>query len=86
MIPAGERQRSAPAVRRLLDLIIGSNGRVTVAKAPFTAEGRSYPAGSYIIDLHQPHRGIVNRCWSRAWTSPTASTTCTPAPPLGARG
>ena len=60
VIPAGERQRSAPAVRRLLDLIIGSNGRVTVAKAPFTAEGRSYPAGSYILDLHQPHRGIVN--------------------------
>ena len=60
VIPAGERQRSAPAVRRLLELLISSNGRVTVAKAPFTAEGRSYPAGSYIIDLHQPHRGIVN--------------------------
>ena len=60
VIPAGERQRSAPAVRAPLDLLIASNGRVTVAKAPFTAEGRSYPAGSYIIDLHQPHRGIVN--------------------------
>jgi len=60
VIPAGSRQRSAPAAKRVVDLLIASGGRVTVAKAAFTAGGQSYPAGSYILDLHQPKRGIVN--------------------------
>ena len=60
VIPAGERQRSAPAAKRLVDLLIGSGGRVTKAKAAFTAGGRTYPAGTYILDMHQPKRGIVN--------------------------
>ncbi|HWK29053.1 MAG TPA: M14 family zinc carboxypeptidase [Solirubrobacter sp.] len=60
VIPAGERQHSAPAAKRLVDLLIGSGGRVAKATADFTAGGRSYPAGSYVIDLHQPKRGIVN--------------------------
>jgi hypothetical protein len=60
VIPAGSRQHSAPAARRLMDLLIGSGGRVWQAKAAFTAGGQSYAAGSYVIDLHQPKRGIVN--------------------------
>ena len=60
VIPAGARQRSAPAVKRLVDLLIASGGRVTQAKAAFTAGGNTYPAGSYILDMHQPKRGIVN--------------------------
>ena len=60
VIPAGERQRSAPAAKRLVDLLIGSGGRVWQATAAFTAGGRNYPAGSYVIDMHQPKRGIVN--------------------------
>ena len=60
VIPAGARQRSAPAVKRLVDLLIASGGRVTQAKAAFTADGITYPAGSYLLDLHQPKRGLVN--------------------------
>ena len=60
VIPAGARQRSAPAVKRLVDLLLGSGGRVTQATAAFTAGGNSYPAGSLVIDMHQPKRGIVN--------------------------
>ena len=61
VIPAGTRQRSAPAAKRVVDLLIASGGRVTVAKAAFTAaRQQSYPAGSYILDLHQPKRGLVN--------------------------
>ena len=60
VIPAGPAQRSAAAAKRLVDLIIESNGRVTQAKAPFTAGGKQYAAGSYVIDMHQPLRGIVN--------------------------
>jgi hypothetical protein len=60
VIPAGARQHSVPAVKRLVDLIIGSGGRVTQATAAFTAGGTNYPAGSYILDMHQPKRGMVN--------------------------
>ena len=60
VIPAGARQHSAPAAKRLVDLLVASGGRVTQAKAAFTAGGKSYPAGSYILDLHQPKRGLVN--------------------------
>src|SRR4051812_42419466 len=60
VIPAGTAQRSAPAVKRLVDLLIASGGRVTQAKAPFTAGGKPYAAGSYVLDMHQPKRGLVN--------------------------
>jgi hypothetical protein len=60
VIPAGERQHSAPAVARLVDLLVASGGRVTQATEDFTAAGTPYPAGSYVIDLHQPKRGLVN--------------------------
>jgi hypothetical protein len=60
VIPAGTAQRSAPAVKRLVDLLLASGGRVTQAKAAFTAGGKSYAAGSYVLDMHQPKRGLVN--------------------------
>ncbi len=60
VIPAGDRQHSAPAAARLVDLLLGSGGRVWEAKKSFRAGRRTYPAGSYVIDLHQPKRGIVN--------------------------
>ena len=43
VIPAGARQRSAPAVKRLVDLLIASGGRITQAKAAFTAGGNTTP-------------------------------------------
>ncbi|MFB6396136.1 M14 family zinc carboxypeptidase [Polymorphospora lycopeni] len=60
VIPTGAGQRSEPAAARLVDLLIGSGGRVWRAQDDFTAGGRSYPAGTYVIDLHQPKRGLVN--------------------------
>ncbi len=60
VIPAGPRQRSGPAAKRLVDLLLASGGRVTQTKAAVTAGGNTYPAGSYILDMHQPKRGIVN--------------------------
>jgi hypothetical protein len=60
VIPAGDRQHSETAAARLVDLLIGSGGRVWRAERSFRAAGRSYPSGSYVIDLHQPKRGIVN--------------------------
>ncbi|WDZ84548.1 M14 family zinc carboxypeptidase [Micromonospora cathayae] len=60
VIPTGAGQRSGPAAARLVDLLIDSGGRVWRAKQAFTADGKRYPAGSYVIDLHQPKRGLVN--------------------------
>ena len=60
VIPAGARQHSVPAVKRLVDLLLGSGGRVTKAQAAFQAAGQSYPAGSLLIDMHQPKRGMMN--------------------------
>ncbi|MEU8265108.1 M14 family zinc carboxypeptidase [Micromonospora sp. NPDC048999] len=60
VIPTGSGQHSEPAAARLVDLLIGSGGRVWRAKHDFRAGGRSYQAGSYVVDLHQPKRGLVN--------------------------
>ncbi|MGW3894613.1 M14 family zinc carboxypeptidase [Micromonospora profundi] len=60
VIPAGTGQRSEPAAARLVDLLVGSGGRVWQAKKAFKADGKTYPAGSYVVDMHQPKRGLVN--------------------------
>ncbi|MEU2614889.1 M14 family zinc carboxypeptidase [Micromonospora sp. NPDC007271] len=60
VIPTGPDQHSEPAAARLVDLLISSGGRVWRAKHEFHAGGKSYRAGSYVIHLHQPKRGLVN--------------------------
>lgn len=60
VIPSGDRQRSAPAAARLVDLLVAHDVRVRQATRPFTLGGRQYPAGSYVVDLHQPKRGLAN--------------------------
>ncbi|MFE2596479.1 M14 family zinc carboxypeptidase [Streptomyces sp. NPDC059396] len=60
VIPAGEGQRSATAAARLVDHLIANDVRVERAVAGFRLAGRSYPAGSYVVDMHQSKRGIAN--------------------------
>ncbi|GAA4154305.1 M14 family zinc carboxypeptidase [Actinomadura keratinilytica] len=60
VIPAGTRQRSAAAAARLVDHLIANDVRVTRAARGFTLGGTAYPAGSYIVDMHQPKRGLAN--------------------------
>jgi hypothetical protein len=60
VIPAGSRQHSEPAAARLVDLLVTSGGRVWRAKKGFRVGRVNYPAGSYVIDMHQPKRGLVN--------------------------
>ncbi|MEV4344746.1 M14 family zinc carboxypeptidase [Actinoplanes sp. NPDC049596] len=60
VIPAGPGQRSAPAAARLVDHLVANDVRVTRARTGFTLEGRRYPAGSYVVDMHQPKRGLAN--------------------------
>ncbi|WP_369237228.1 M14 family zinc carboxypeptidase [Streptomyces sp. R21] len=60
VIPAGGTQRSATAAARLVDHLIANDVRVTRATHDFRLAGRSYPKGSYVVDLHQPKRGLAN--------------------------
>ncbi|MFI2349642.1 M14 family zinc carboxypeptidase [Streptomyces sp. NPDC019443] len=58
--PDGVWGRSAPAAARLVDHLVANDVRVERAVLPFRLAGRSYPAGSYVVDMRQPKRGIAN--------------------------
>ncbi|WP_435227508.1 M14 family zinc carboxypeptidase [Streptomyces sp. Tue6028] len=60
VVPAGGTQRSATAAARLVDHLIADDVRVTRATRGFRLAGRTYPKGSYVVDLHQPKRGLAN--------------------------
>ncbi|MGH3879861.1 MAG: M14 family zinc carboxypeptidase, partial [Actinophytocola sp.] len=60
VIPAGGTQRSAVAAARLVDHLVTHDVRVRQATRGFALGGRSYPAGSYLVDMHQPKRGLAN--------------------------
>ncbi|WP_433429099.1 M14 family zinc carboxypeptidase [Nonomuraea sp. CA-141351] len=53
-------RRSATAAARLVDHLIANDVRVGRADRPFRADGRTYPAGSYVVDMRQPKRGLAN--------------------------
>ena len=52
LIPA--EQRDPGAVAKLIRLLQAEAADVEVAKEPFEAEGRAYPAGTYLLRLSQP--------------------------------
>ncbi|MGW0862911.1 M14 family zinc carboxypeptidase [Streptomyces sp. NPDC002611] len=62
VIPPGDSrtQRSAPAAARLVDHLLANDVSVTRATRPFRLAGRTYPEGSYVVDLRQPKRGMAN--------------------------
>jgi hypothetical protein len=55
VIPAG-----TPAAARLVDLLIAHDVRVRKALSDFGLNGRHYHKGDYVIDMHQPKRGLAN--------------------------
>lgn len=60
VIPAGDGQRSAPAAARLVDHLVAHDVRVARAEHTFHLGGERYPKGSYVVDMHQPKRGLAN--------------------------
>ncbi|MEU5161403.1 M14 family zinc carboxypeptidase [Streptomyces sp. NPDC020875] len=60
VIPAGAGQRSGVAAGRLVDHLVANDVRVQRAVLPFRLGGKVYPAGSYVVDMRQPKRGIAN--------------------------
>ncbi|MBB2944377.1 hypothetical protein FB565_004106 [Actinoplanes lutulentus] len=55
VIPAG-----TPAATRLVNHLIDNDVRVTKALHGFAVNGRRYDAGTYLVDMHQPKRGLAN--------------------------
>ncbi|TDE00408.1 M14 family zinc carboxypeptidase [Jiangella asiatica] len=58
VIPAERRGDAAAA--RLAQFLLDNDVEVHQARRPFTAGGEVYPAGSYVVDLHQSKRGLAN--------------------------
>ncbi|MFI9829232.1 M14 family zinc carboxypeptidase [Streptomyces sp. NPDC051913] len=55
VIPAG-----TTAAARLVDHLLANDVRVTRATKAFRLTGRTYAKGSYVVDMHQPKRGLAN--------------------------
>ncbi|WP_367136170.1 M14 family zinc carboxypeptidase [Saccharothrix sp. HUAS TT1] len=60
VVPVGAGQRSGRAAARLVDHLVAHDVRVKRADRAFTAGGRAYPAGSYVVDMRQPKRALAN--------------------------
>jgi len=60
VIPVGEDQRSASDARSLVEQLLLHDIEVGTLDAPATVGGTTYPAGSYVVDMHQPLRGLAN--------------------------
>lgn len=60
VVPVGDGQRSGAAAARLVDHLVAHDVRVKRADRAFSSGGREYPAGSYVVDMHQPKRGLAN--------------------------
>ncbi len=54
VIPA--RQRDYPTMLKMLDVLMTGGVEVEQAKADFTAGGRLYPAGSFVVRMAQPYK------------------------------
>lgn len=61
VIPQGTPwQMSDHQVARLVDFLLFNDVQVEQAVRPFTVDGVEYPAGSYVVWLTQPKRGLAN--------------------------
>jgi hypothetical protein len=60
VIPAVEGQRSPAAAARLVDHLVANDVRVLRAEKTVRVGDRAYPAGTYVVDMRQPKRGLAN--------------------------
>jgi hypothetical protein len=60
VIPAGENaQHDWPTAVKLAEILHMGDVEMSLASTAFTANGKQYPAGSYIIPMAQPNRGYA---------------------------
>ncbi|MDN4173267.1 M14 family metallopeptidase [Nocardioides sp. SOB77] len=60
VVPVGEGQRSASDARRLVEQLLQHDIEVGRLVSAATVGGTTYPAGSYVVDMDQPLRGLAN--------------------------
>jgi hypothetical protein len=60
VIPVGAGQRSESDAEDLVDTLLFHGVEVERLVAATRVEGTTYPAGSYVVDLHQPLRGLAS--------------------------
>ncbi|GGI03293.1 M14 family zinc carboxypeptidase [Egicoccus halophilus] len=60
VIPVGDDQRSDPAAARLVQFLLDNDVEVHRVARPAAIGGTRYPAGTYVVDLHQAKRGLAN--------------------------
>lgn len=77
VIPVGDGQRSDSDAAHLVDFLVTHGIEVSRTTAAFTSDGVTHPAGSYVVDMHQPLRGSRTPCSPRAPTSRPGCRRCT---------
>lgn len=60
VIPVGSTQRSMSDAAELVRRLLFNDIQVGTLDAATTVGGTTYPAGSYVVDLRQPLRGLAN--------------------------
>ena len=50
------KQRDYPTTLRMLDILMFGGVEIQQAKEDFTAEGKLYPAGSFVVKMSQPYK------------------------------
>ena len=63
LIPPGQRDEGART--QLANVLLATGVEVSRARARFTADGRAYPAGTFVIALDQPFRTHVKDLFER---------------------
>ncbi|MGF0115431.1 M14 family zinc carboxypeptidase [Promicromonospora sp. Marseille-Q5078] len=60
VIPVGDGQRSAADAEALVDQLLFHGVEVGTLTRSTRVDGTTYPKGSFVVDLHQPLRGLAN--------------------------
>ncbi|MGE5653377.1 MAG: M14 metallopeptidase family protein, partial [Bacillota bacterium] len=58
-------QHDPLTARKLVQLLLNQGIEVKVADQPFKANGKTYPAGTYVVMLQQPKRGLIKALLGR---------------------
>lgn len=68
IIPAAAPlQQSPQQAARLVDFLLANDVQVEQSNRPFTLNGVTYPAGSYVVWMNQPKRGLANTILWTGW-------------------
>ncbi len=60
ILPRGADQRSTSDADRVVSHLLFNGIEVGTLDEDTTVSGTTYPAGSYVVDMHQPLRGLAN--------------------------